>query len=60
MLLSLNVVFCGRWKATVGDVVALCVEQVADVIAVGGRWNSHLRVDFIFSSEVLKRTSSHM
>ena len=29
------------------NVMALCVEQVADVIAIGGRWNSHLRVDFI-------------
>ena len=29
------------------DVIALYVEQVADVIATGGRWNIHVRVDFI-------------
>ena len=28
-------------------VIALCVEQVAHVIATDGRWNSHVRVDFI-------------
>ena len=48
MSLPHNVVmFCGRWKANVADVMALCVEQVADVTATSGRWNSHLRVDFI-------------
>ena len=30
-------------------IIALCVEQVEDVIATGGRWNSHARVNFIFS-----------
>ena len=34
--------------------------HLACVIAIGGRWNSHMRVDFILSSEVLNRTSSHM
>ena len=34
-------------KCCVADVMALCVEQVADVMATGGRWNSHLRVDLI-------------
>ena len=29
------------------DVTALCIEQMSDVIAIGDRWNSHLRVDFI-------------
>ena len=27
------------------DVVAMCAEQVAYVVATGGRWNGHLRVD---------------
>ena len=27
------------------DVMALCVEQMADVIATGGRWKSHVRVN---------------
>ena len=49
MLLPHNVVWCGRWKATFTDVMALCVEQVADVIAIGVRWNSDLRVDFILN-----------
>ena len=61
MLLPHNVVvLCGRWKATVENVMALCIEQVADVIATGGSWNSHLRVDYILSSEVLNRTSSYV
>ena len=30
------------------DVIALCVEQVADVIAMGDRQNSHGRLDIIF------------
>ena len=60
MLLPHNVVLHGKWKAIVADVKTLCVEHVADVIAIGGRWNSHLWVDFILSSEVLNRTSSHM
>ena len=60
MLLLLNVVFCGRWKATVADVITLPVKQVADVIAKGRRLNSNLWVDFIFSSEVFNKTSFHM
>ena len=49
MLLPLCVfMLCGRWKATVADVIALCVEQVVDVIAIGGNWNNHVRVDFNF------------
>ena len=40
-------VLCGRWKVTIADVRASCVEEVADVIATGGRWNSHVRVDLI-------------
>ena len=32
---------CGRWKATIEDVIALCVKQVADVIATSDRWHNH-------------------
>ena len=42
------------------DVIVLCIEQVADVIATGSRWNSHVRMDFILSSEMLNRTLSLM
>ena len=48
MLLPFNVlVLWGRWKATGADVMALCVEQVADFIATGDKWNIHPRVDFV-------------
>ena len=50
----MTVVLCG-WKATVTDVIATCVEQVADIIAIGDRWNSHMRVVyFILVSKVLR------
>ena len=59
--LPLNIVVLhSRSKATVADVIALCLEKGADVIATGGRGHSQVRVDFSLSSEVFNRASSHM
>ena len=48
LLLSYSVLCCGRWKATVGDVLTTCVEQVAGFVARCGRWNSHMMVVYFY------------